>query len=128
MKLDKKREEAIRNQNIFSKKTKIYFLIFLVIIAGISYYFYWSSQQPGQFDDFAKCLTEKGAVMYGAIEWCKYTKEQVAMFGNSFKYINYKDYKEIEGIKLTPTWVVNNERYERVQSFEKLSALTGCTI
>ncbi len=128
MKLDKKRENAIRNQNIFSKKTKIYFLIFLVIVVGISYYFYWSSQQPGQFDDFAKCLTEKGAIMYGAIEWCKYTKEQAAMFGNSFKHINYKNYKEIEGIKLTPTWVINNERYERVQSFEKLSALTGCTI
>ena len=26
------------------------------------------------------------------------------MFGNSFKYINYHEYKDLPGIKKTPTW------------------------
>jgi len=103
-------------------------LAFILLIAGSGYGYYVYRNSPGAYDDFAKCLSERGAIMYGAIEWCKYTKEQAAMFGKSFKYINYKNYKEGPDIKTTPTWIINNERYERVQSFEKLSSLTGCKV
>ncbi|MBI4450951.1 hypothetical protein HY642_03175 [Candidatus Woesearchaeota archaeon] len=83
---------------------------------------------PGQFDSFAKCLTEKGAVMYGAIEWCTYTQQQQGMFGKSFKFVNYKDYRQLEGIKKTPTWVIDGKWYPGVQDFERLSELTGCAL
>ena len=66
--------------------------------------------------------------MYGAIDWCHYTQEQAGMFGNSFKYITYKDYQERTDIKKTPTWEINGLLYENVQSFERLSALTGCPL
>ena len=64
-------------------------------------------------------------MIYGA-DFCKYTAEQKAMFGKSEKHLNYKDYTERQDIKITPTWIVNGQKYERVQSFEKLSELTGC--
>jgi hypothetical protein len=90
-----------------------------------------AAQQPGMYDSFAQCLTEKGVVVYGALATCKYTQAQANMFGNSFKYLDYRDYREYEGlprITITPTWLIDDQRYERVQSFERLSALTGCPV
>ena len=80
------------------------------------------------FDNFAKCISDKGAVMYGAMEWCKYTQGQRAMFGKSFKYVNYHEFTELPGIMKTPTWVIDGKWYENAQSFDKLSGLTGCKI
>ncbi len=99
--------------------------VLLLLIGGLVYAL---KLRPGTWDDFAKCLTEKGAVMYGAIDWCQYTKQQVGMFGRSFKYVNYKDYPELPGIKKTPTWVFDGEWYDGVQSFERLAAVTGCPL
>lgn len=92
--------------------------IILLLVSWTAYYFF----SPGKYDDFAKCLTEKGAVMYGE-DWCKYTQGQKGMFGKSFKYINYK---VKTGLEVRPTWVIDGKTYEKVQSFERLSALTGC--
>lgn len=99
--------------------------IFIIAIAAYSVISY---NKPGQYDGFAKCLAEKGAVMYGALGWCKYTQGQKAMFGRSFKYLNYKEFTELPGIKKTPTWVINGKWYENTQSFDKLSEITGCRI
>ena len=93
-------------------------IIFLLTVAMITY----AALSPGKYDKFAKCLTEKGAVMYGE-NWCKYTNAQKGMFGKSFKYI---DYKQTSDLKVRPTWVIDGKRYETVQSFQRLSALTGC--
>lgn len=94
---------------------------------GYGYYFL-----PGQYDTFAQCLAEKDATMYGAMDWCEYTRQQRTMFGKSFKFLNYKEYTEfpsdIGKIKKTPTWVINGKMYENVQSFERLGQLTGCTL
>lgn len=113
-----------------STKTKYYAIaifIGLIIFAGLAYSIY-SYLRPSSLDDFAKCLSEKGAVMYGAMDWCKYTQAQKGMFGNSFKYINYHEYKDLPGIKKTPTWVINGAWHENVQSFDKLASLTGCRL
>ena len=109
-------------------KWKIYLGVIGIIIVAIAAYSVYSTTRPGPYDNFAKCLTEKGAVMYGAIEWCKYTQAQKGMFGNSFKYLNYQDFTKLPGIKKTPTWVINRAWHENVQSFDKLAALTGCKI
>ena len=50
------------------------------------------------------------------------------MFGKSFDYVNYHEFTELQGIKKTPTWVINGKWYENTQSFERLSELTGCEI
>lgn len=101
-------------------------VIILLLSSGIWAYQYYF--MPGPYDTFAQCLTEKGAVMYGAIEWCKYTQGQAHMFGKSFEYINYQDESKLPGLKTRPTWVIDGRWYEKVQSFETLSALTGCPL
>ena len=111
------------------KKIKLLaILIFLILIIGIGSYAANYFLTPGSYDNFAKCLSQKGAVMYGAIKWCQYTQAQANMFGKSFKYINYHDESELPGIKTRPTWVIDGKKYEKVQSFETLGAITGCVI
>ena len=124
-----------KHKTIARKPAKKRLWIWLTIIGVLAsgFWIYTNSTKPGKFDDFAKCLTEKGAIMYGAIEWCKYTQEQAAMFGKSFKYINYQDYKKGPNIQVTPTWIINNSlsgnvRLERVQPFSRLADLTGCKL
>ncbi len=122
-------QQAVQEQTRPSK-SKYYAVaaILGVIILATAAYSVYSINKPGAYDGFAKCLSGKGAVMYGAMDWCKYTQAQKGMFGKSFRYINYYEYQDLPGIKKTPTWVINGAWHENVQSFEKLSALTGCSL
>ncbi len=143
IRLEKLRQESHETQNEYEQRVeqqkqfqpvqkksrwKIYLGIIGVVIVAIAAYSVYSTTRPGPYDNFAKCLTEKGAVVYGAIDWCKYTQGQKAMFGNSWKYLNYQDFTKLPGIKKTPTWVINGAWHENVQSFDKLAALTGCKL
>lgn len=120
----KQREELFQQEHKkrASKKRVILFAsigVVVLIIAGIAF----AVLTPGKYDNFAKCLTEKGAVMQGE-DWCQYTNAQKGMFGKSFKYINYH---VKTGLNKRPTWIINGQTYETVQSFERLAALTGCS-
>lgn len=134
--LDKQREESrrtleehrIREERFRSdekkklrKKRKVIAIIVITFLALFSLIVY-PLVSEGKYNDFAKCLTDKGAVMYGE-DWCKYTNAQKAMFGKSFKYINYQ---VKPGLKVRPTWVIDGKEYLTVQSFQTLSRLTGC--
>src|SRR3989338_4130207 len=117
------------------KKTKNYFIIIALIaaIAIFSYTFYARSQGAGQYDGFAKCLSSTGAVVYGN-DFCQYTAKQMNWFGKSEKLLNYvkcienEELCDSKGVKTTPTWEINGSMYEGVQSFEKLSEISGCSI
>lgn len=111
-------------------KTKLltiaFFIFLIVFLSGCS-------SGPREYDALAKCLTEKGATMYGT-EWCDRCQSQKKMFGKSFKLINYVDCdrnkaecKE-KGIRGYPTWVINGEKYPGEQSIDYLKALTGCEL
>lgn len=127
-----KLEQQKHAQSEQAKKSKSRYYaiaaVIIILILSIAAYSFYSLGKPGHYDNFAKCLTEKGAVMYGAMGWCKYTQAQKGMFGKSFKYINYHEFQELPGIKKTPTWVIDEKWHENVQSFEQLSAATGCKI
>src|SRR3989338_1432930 len=87
------------------KKSKLFaaFVIIGVMVFALIAYSAYSYFSPGPYDNFAKCLSEKGAVMYGEMDWCKFTQGQRAMFGKSFKYLNYQEHVNLPGIKKTPT-------------------------
>ena len=123
-------QKQVQEHNTKSNKTKYYVIAAIIgtIVLTTAAYSIYSINKPGFYDSFAKCLSEKGAIMYGALDWCKFTQAQRAMFGSSFKYVNYHEYQELIGIKKTPTWVINGAWYENVQSFDKLSSLTGCKL
>lgn len=117
------------------KKIKKYFIIIglMLAITIFGYTFYIRAQRPGQYDELASCLTEKGAIIYGN-DFCQYTTQQLNYFGKSKKYLNYIKCADNENlcneknIKITPTWEINGKMYEQVQTFETLSDLSDCEL
>ena len=130
LKKEQKYSEKEKLQSEFTGKTNksrlLKYSMALAVFLAFTFFVVKKVSAPGPYDDFAKCLKENGAVMYGA-DWCKFTQEQKGMFGPSFKYLDYHDFSERPDIKVTPTWIIEGKFYEKVQSFEKLSELTGCT-
>lgn len=140
---DFKTEESLKQHNLVKhtneKPKKInfrrYFIFTAIILTltllTLSAFTY--SKKPGQLDDFAKCLTEKGAVIYGN-DYCQYTNRELNFFGKSKGYLNYvkcaenKALCDNKGVKITPTWEINGQMLERVQSLEKLAELSGCNL
>ena len=114
---------------------KKYFVFTAIILAIIFLSLSVNSymKRPGQYNDFAKCLTEKGAVIYGN-DFCSYTAQQLNFFGKSKEYLNYvkcinnEELCNNRGISVTPTWEINGESYSGVQTFKRLSAITGCNL
>ncbi len=63
-----------------------------IIVTAILSVFALSACKEGtsvnKYDAVAQCLTEKGAIFYGAY-WCSHCQEQKKAFGDSIKYIKY---------------------------------------
>ena len=112
------------------KKKIFFYFLFLLIVSLV---LIGCSNKPGKYDSFAQCLYEKEATMYGT-EWCSHCKNQKAMFGKSFNYVNYVDCDLNQneclknGIKGYPTWIINKKPYPGEQSLNKLAYLTNCTL
>lgn len=97
-----------------------------------------TSQELGVF---AECLTENGAVLYGAY-WCPHCLRTKEAFGDSFEYIHYVECDPrgeneqsmlcIEkNIRSYPTWEFNEDPSTRLYgelTFEELSEKTGCEV
>jgi|SRR3989338_176088 len=129
---ENQKAEPSREKSATKKSNKKIALISIIsallVLAGIGIgVSFANANKPGPVDDFARCLTENGAVMYGA-SLCKYTAGQKAMFGNSMRLIDYRDFTEDSNVKITPTWLINGAYYQNVQTFDKLADLTGCEI
>ncbi len=92
------------------------------------------------YDTFAKCLSDKKALMYGAF-WCENCAKQKDLFGSSFKNVTYRECAVMGAprqqtdeckylqIRKYPTWIFSdNERRQGVQSLESLADKTGCKL
>lgn len=112
-------------------------LVVLLVIVGV---FFLPKDKPSnepmslgpEMDRFAQCLTEKGAVEYGAY-WCSACEAQKKDFGASFEYINYVecgyDPSACSDIQYTPTWILSDgERLVGRQPLEVLAEKTGCEL
>ena len=102
-------------------------IVVIIIFLIINYYNKPKQETP---EAVAKCIGEK-SILYVQIG-CSHCKDQEDTFGDNLKYLNIIDCfyekdkcieKEITG---TPTWIINGEKMEGVQSIEKLKELTGC--
>ena len=110
------------------------FIILIILIAILL-----SSSGSGKYDDFAKCLTEKGTKMYGAY-WCPHCQAQKKLFGSSWKNVDYvecatpgtNEQKTVcnqAGIKVYPTWVFpDGKSLSGELSLEQLSSFTSCQL
>jgi len=101
----------------------------------------FSATDKAKLDAFARCLSDKKAVMYGAF-YCEHCKEQKDLFGDSAQYLPYvecvergtrKVFEQCKalGIRKTPTWIFeqSGDRVDgKVLSLEELSQKSGCSL
>ena len=101
----------------------------------------FSASDKNKLDDFARCLTDKKAAMYGAF-YCEHCKEQKDLFGDAAQYLPYvecvekgtrkiTDQCKALGIRRTPTWIFeqSGDRVDgKVLSLQELSQKSGCPL
>jgi hypothetical protein len=125
-------------RKLFDRTTIIIIVVIAVIVAGALAYRY---KHDHQYDAFAKCLKDRGLIMYGAY-WCPHCADQKALFLGAAKYLPYhecgvqgdsrqeNDSCKDAGIKKFPTWQFppTGERIEGDLSLEALSDRSGCPL
>lgn len=119
------------------KSTFLIIISALSLITAVIAVFNFNARKSPSYknlDNFAKCLTEKNIVMYGA-DWCLYCQSEKKDFGDSFKYILYIECPKNpelclqKGVENYPTWILaSGEKLVGRQGPEKLSAVTGCNL
>jgi len=93
----------------------------------------------GQYDAFAQCLKDSGAVFYGAF-WCPHCQEQKAAFGDSAHLLPYvecstpdmKGQTQIckdKGITGYPTWIFKDgSKLSGLVEMKELAEKTACVL
>ena len=124
-------------------KSKIFWTVVLILVAlvaagAIVWYISYESA-PGQYDQFAECISQSGATFYGAF-WCPHCQAQKALFGKSAEKLPYVECSTPDGSAQTqvcidkgiqgyPTWYfANGTSTEGELSFAQLSNYTGCAV
>ena len=115
------------------------FLIFLLSIGAVAAYTIYLYNTPGEYDEFAQCLTDESAKFYGTF-WCSYCGKQKELLGKSMKYVDYVECSTSDRRSQTkicqennitgyPTWEFKNgSRVGGVLTLVQLSNLTGCKV
>ena len=116
-----------------------YFLIFLIVLLGLVSFLIWGGLRGEGYtnsalETFAKCLKEKGIVIYGA-DSCSWCQKEKANFKGAWRFINYIDCSKNPkdclalGIEATPAWIfADGKRLTGYQGLEKLAEESGCKL
>lgn len=115
-------------------------VVLVILLLGGGGYLWWKdANTPGKYDEFAKCLGQKGLSFYGAY-WCPHCAAQKKLFGKSVEYLPYIECavpgsqdltpackeKDIKGF---PTWIgPGDQRTDGALSLEDLATRSGCTL
>ena len=120
------------------KSFTIAVIAILAAIVAIFIYIEMGNGPTVVSDEFAKCLTSKGAAMYGAY-WCSACREQKNIFGSAFQYVNYiecdpkgsnanPELCTEKNIERFPTWIIDNVTHVGILRANELGGLTGCSL
>ncbi len=122
-----------------SKGIIVFWLVLIaIIVAGVGASLVASSR-PGQLDSFAQCLTDKGAVFYGAF-WCPHCQATKRLFGASAKLLPYVECStpdgreqlpacKDKGIATYPTWVfADGATLTGELTVQQLADASGCPL
>jgi hypothetical protein len=130
-KVDKYLNIKQKRDKVANNPIKIIFLFMVIFLVGCT--------STGQYDNFAKCLSQSGAKMYGAY-WCPHCEDQKQMFGNSWQYVKYiecslpnrggqNEVCDQADIKAYPTWEFGDgSRQTGTLTPLQLSQLSHCTL
>lgn len=118
----------------------IIIIIVVIVVGGIVYLAVKpKNAQASQYDELAKCITAKGAKLYGA-SWCSHCQNQKKAFGTSQQYLPYVECSTSDGQSQTqvckdkkidsyPTWeFADGSREPGEMSLKNLAAKTGCSL
>ena len=124
---------SIPGAGVFKMKKSI-LIIILIVMALLIVFIIYETIKPEtgtKEEKLAKCLTEKGSVLY-INPGCPICKSQQELFGNAVEFLNIVDCiedaeicyeKQITGV---PRWWINNQIYRGKRSLEQLAELSGC--
>lgn len=115
-------------------RTTAMIVMAVAVLGTAAFALFRQPERASALDGFAQCLTQKGAVMYGAY-WCSHCQNEKRAFGDSFMYITYVECTEDPkactdaGVKGYPTWKFPDGRtLEGEQGILGLSKATGCAL
>ena len=120
------------------KKYTVLGIGLVVLVSLLIFVISSTTGKPGLYDTFAKCLTEKSVVMYGAY-WCPHCANQKKLFGSSFKYIAYVEcdaggknpQPELclqKGVESYPMWEINGVLQSGEIPLPVLAEKSGCPL
>lgn len=119
-------------------RNKTHLIIFIILIAGVIGFLIWQGVKNNQaapaLTAFARCLSEKGLVMYGtdSCEWCQKQKADFKSAWQFIKYVNcFNDVQQCSALAIesTPTWIFpDGKRVVGYQTLGQLSQLSGCEL
>lgn len=114
--------------------------LIVMVVGGLVYLNKKQQATPGQYDQLAQCLTDKGVKFYGAY-WCPHCAEQKRVFGNSMRNISYVECglpNNQQGqtqacadakIESYPTWIfADGARLSGEQQPSALAEKAGCSL
>ncbi len=110
------------------KKANTITIVIILAVIIFALLIMLNKPEPVTDKEVVKCIGEN-SVLYIQLG-CPHCEDQKEMFGENKKYLNIVDCfyerEKCSGIGSIPTWVIHGEKYERIQSVEKLKELTGC--
>ena len=119
-------------------RNKNYLIIFIILIGGLIGFLIWQGNKNNQASPaliaFARCLTEKEAIVYGtdSCEWCQKQKADFKSAWQFIKYVNCVNDPQTctsLNIESTPTWIFQGgKRLVGYQQLDSLSEASGCPI
>jgi hypothetical protein len=111
------------------RKSRDLILTVIIILAIIALAFLLLDRdRPETTEEITRCIGEN-SVLYSRLG-CHFCEVQEEIFGENYQYLTvvdcFFDQNKCTEITGTPTWIINNKKYEGVQSIETLQTLTGC--
>ena len=119
---------------------KYLYIILALLFVALVVFLIVTPGKPGKYDDFAKCIKDKGAIFYGAF-WCPHCQAQKAIFGKSAQYLPYIECSTPDGqgqiqeckdvnINTYPTWefpVISTSSPQATTTMERITGEIGLT-
>jgi hypothetical protein len=119
--------------------TSIIIIVVIAVIGIIVNAIINESKKPGEYDEFATCISDSGATFFGAF-WCPHCIDQKRGFGKSEKLLSYVECSQPnrqgqlqvcidEKIESYPTWeFADGERLTGLIPMDVLAEKTSCEL
>ncbi len=128
----------IKPQKSFKKPAAI--IVIMILFFGSIFYLYSKGKEPGAYDDFVNCLSEKNVKFYGSFQ-CSHCQNQKKMFEKSSKLLDstgvyiecgplgsFNTQCTSLGVTSVPLWKIGNESLSGLQQLTVLAEKSQCPL